>query len=173
MNLKDSIRTIPNWPIDGVMFRDVSTLLQDPDAFRESADQLYERYKDQKIDKIVAIDARGFIHGAILAYKLGVGLVLVRKKGKLPWKTISADYSLEYGSATVEMHQDAVSPGEKVLIVDDLIATGGTAAAAAELVEKLGGDIIEIAFIIELPDLKGRDKLTKYKLFTLVEFEGE
>jgi adenine phosphoribosyltransferase len=173
MNLKDKIRTVPNWPIEGVMFRDITSLLQEPDAFRETCDLLYERYKNMQIDKIVGIDARGFVFGAVLAYKLGVGFVPVRKKGKLPPETVSQDYSLEYGTNTVEIRDDAIQKGEKVLIVDDLIATGGTVSAAAKLVEKLGGEVLECAFIIELPDLKGREMIKNYKIFTLVEFEGE
>ncbi len=172
MSVKDKIRTVPNWPIEGVMFRDITTVLQDPEAFRESIDLFYNRYKDMGIDKIVGIDARGFIFGSVLAYKLNIGLVLVRKKGKLPYDTISAEYSLEYGKDTVEMHKDAIEKGEKVLIVDDLIATGGTVAAAVELVEKLGGDIVECAFLVELPDLKGREKIKEHKIFALTEFAG-
>ncbi len=173
MDLREKIRTVPNWPIEGVMFRDITTLLQDPEAFRESVDRLYDRYKDMEIDKIVGIDARGFIHGAVLAYKLNVGFIPVRKKGKLPYKTVSAEYSLEYGEDVVEMHEDAIKKGEKVLIVDDLIATGGTIAAAAQLVEKLGGEIVECAFMVELPDLNGRDKIKGYNIYTLTEFEGD
>jgi adenine phosphoribosyltransferase len=173
MDLRKKIRTVPNWPIKGVMFRDITTLLQDPEAFRESVDRLYNRYKDVEIDKIVGIDARGFIHGAVLAYKLNVGFIPVRKKGKLPYKTVRAEYSLEYGEDVVEMHEDAIKKGEKVLIVDDLIATGGTIAAAAQLVEKLGGEIVECAFIVELPDLNGREKIKGYNIYTLTEFEGE
>jgi adenine phosphoribosyltransferase len=173
MDLREKIRTVPNWPIEGVMFRDITTLLQDPEAFRESVDRLYNRYKDVEIDKIVGIDARGFIHGAVLAYKLNVGFVPVRKKGKLPYKTVRAEYSLEYGEDVVEMHEDAIKKGEKVLIVDDLIATGGTIAAAAQLVEKLGGEIVECAFMVELPDLNGREKIKGYNIYTLTEFEGE
>ncbi len=173
MSIKDKIRTVPNWPIDGVMFRDITTLLQEPEIFRETCDLFYDRYKDIKIDKIVGIDARGFIFGSVLAYKLNVGFVPVRKKGKLPYKSISASYSLEYGEDVVEMHEDAIEKGEKVLIVDDLIATGGTISAAVELVEKLGGDILECAFVVELPDLKGREKINRHKVFALTEFEGE
>jgi len=173
MSLKDKIRTVPNWPIEGVMFRDITSLLQEPDAFRETCDLLYDRYKDMQIDKVVGIDARGFVFGAVLAYKLGVGFVPVRKKGKLPPETVSEDYSLEYGTNTLEIRDDAIKKGEKVLIVDDLIATGGTVSAAAKLVEKLGGEVLECAFIIELPDLKGREMIKDYKIFTLVEFEGE
>lgn len=173
MDLKNSIRTVPNWPIKGVMFRDLTTLMQDPDAFRRSCDILYDRYKDMKIDKIVGIDARGFVFGAVLAYKMNVGFVPVRKKGKLPHKTVTEEYTLEYGSSVVEMHEDAIRKGEKVLIVDDLIATGGTIAATVSLVEKLGGEVVECAFIVELPDLKGRAKIERHKVFAITEFEGE
>ncbi|MFC1515330.1 adenine phosphoribosyltransferase [Thermodesulfobacteriota bacterium] len=173
MNLKDKIRTVPNWPIEGVMFRDITTLLQDPEAFREACDRLYERYKNTEIDKVVAIDARGFIFGAVLSYKLNVGFVPVRKAGKLPHKTISESYTLEYGENVVEMHEDAIEKGEKILVVDDLIATGGTIGAATRLVEKLGGDIVECVFLVELPDLNGRGKIKDYKFYTLTEFEGD
>ncbi|MFH2129431.1 MAG: adenine phosphoribosyltransferase [bacterium] len=173
MNLKDKIRSIPDWPIKGVIFRDITTVLQDPAAFRESIDLLYERYRSMKIDRIVGIDARGFIFGAVLAYKLNLSFVPVRKKGKLPFKTISAEYDLEYGKDTVEMHADAIEKGDRVLIVDDLIATGGTVAAAVELVEKLGGSVVECAFLVELPDLKGREKIKGVPIFSLMAFEGE
>lgn len=173
MKLKDAIRTVPNWPIEGVMFRDITTLTLNPEAFQETCDAFFERYKNAGLDKIVGIDARGFIFGSVLAYKLGIGFVPVRKKGKLPYQTIQAAYTLEYGESVVEMHEDAISKGEKVIIIDDLIATGGTAAAAVELVEKLGGDIVELAFVIELPDLHGREKIKGYNIFTLTEFEGE
>jgi len=173
MNLKETIRSIPHWPIESVTFRDVTTLMQNPEAFHYACDVLYDRYKDQKIDKIVAIDARGFIFGGVLAYKLNVGFVPVRKKGKLPSSTIQADYTLEYGVNTVEMHDDSILKGERIVIVDDLIATGGTIAAAVKLVEQLGGHIIECAFVVELPDLKGREKISKHAVFSMVEFEGE
>ncbi len=173
MNLKEKIRTVPNWPIKGVMFRDITTLLQDPAAFREACDLLYVRYRDIKVDKVVAIDARGFIFGAVLAYKLNVGFVPVRKAGKLPYKTVRESYTLEYGENVVEMHIDAIQKGEKVLVVDDLIATGGTISAATKLVEKLGGEVVECVFIVELPDLNGKEKIKKYNLYTLTEFEGE
>ncbi len=173
MNLKDKIRTVPHWPIEGVMFRDITTLLEDPEAFKKTCDIFYERYRDIKIDKLVAIDARGFIFGGVLAYKLNVGFVPVRKAGKLPYKTISESYTLEYGENVVEMHIDAIAKGERVLVVDDLIATGGTISAATKLVEKLGGDIVECVFLVELPDLQGREKIKNYKMFTLTEFEGE
>ena len=173
MSIKDKIRTIPNWPIEGVMFRDITTLAIDPEGLREACDAFYDRYKDQSIEKVVGIDARGFIFGSVLAYKMGIGFVPVRKKGKLPYETISAAYTLEYGESIVEMHKDAIAPGEKVIIVDDLIATGGTISAAIQLVEKLGGEIVELAFVIELPDLKGREKIGNHKIFALTEFEGE
>lgn len=173
MNIKDAIRTVPHWPIEGVMFRDITTLLNNPAAFKETCDMFYNRYEDMNIDKIVAIDARGFIFGAVLAYRLNVGFVPVRKKGKLPPETISQEYTLEYGSATVEISDSAITRGDKILIVDDLIATGGTIYAATKLVEKLGGEIVECAFIVELPDLKGREKIKDYPIFTLTEFEGE
>ncbi|NQU65124.1 MAG: adenine phosphoribosyltransferase [SAR324 cluster bacterium] len=173
MNLKDKVRSIPNWPIEGVIFRDITTVLQDPAAFRYSIDLFYDRYKEMQIDKIVGIDARGFIFGAVLAYKLNLGFIPVRKKGKLPHKTISAEYDLEYGKDTVEMHEDAIVKGDRVLVVDDLIATGGTIAAAVELVQKLGGVIVECAFLVELPDLKGREKIGQIPIFSLTAFEGE
>ena len=175
MSIKSKIRTIENYPIDGVMFRDITTLLQDPEGLRESIDQLVNRYKDLKIDKIVAIEARGFILGAPLAYLLNIGLVLIRKPGKLPSQTINQEYKLEYGSDMVEIHIDAIKKGEKVLIVDDLIATGGTAEAAVRLIQKVQGEIVECCFIIDLPDLGGSEKLEKMgqKVFTLCEFEGE
>jgi len=173
MNLREKIRTIPNWPVKGVMFRDITTLLQDPAAFRAACDAFYNRYKDMKIDKVVGIDARGFVFGAVLAYKLGVGFVPVRKKGKLPAKAICKSYSLEYGQDTLEMHADAIEKSERILIVDDLIATGGTISAAIKLVESLGGEVVECAFLVELPDLNGRGQINGHKIFTLTEFEGE
>jgi len=173
MDLKETIRSIKDWPIKGVIFRDLTTLMQDPAAFRESCDILYERYKDMNVDKIVGIDARGFVFGAVLAYKLGIGFIPVRKKGKLPWKTIQETYSLEYGEDTIEIHEDAIEKGEKVIIVDDLIATGGTIGATVKLVNQLGADIIECAFVVELPDLRGRDQIQGCKVFSITEFEGD
>ncbi len=173
MNLKDTIRTIPDWPIKGIMFRDITTLMQNPEAFREACDLLTARYKNLKIDKIAGIDARGFIFGAVLAYKLNIGFIPVRKAGKLPFKTIKESYSLEYGTNEIELHEDAVSKGEKILIIDDLIATGGTVKAAINLIEKLGGIVAECAFVIELPELHGREKLKGYNVFSLIQFEGE
>jgi len=173
MNLKSKIRTVPHWPIEGVMFRDITTLLQDGEAFRYSIDELYNRYKDEKIDVVVGLEARGFIFGSVLAYKLGVGFVPIRKPGKLPAKTISAEFEKEYGKDKMEIHEDAIKKGDKVLIVDDLIATGGTISAAVNLIEKLGGEIVECAFIIDLPDLNGKDKIKGYKIFSMLTFEGE
>ncbi len=173
MNLKETVRSISDWPIEGVIFRDLTTLMSDSEAFRESCDILYERYKKRNIDKIVAIDARGFVFGAVLAYKLGIGFIPVRKKGKLPGKTIEESYNLEYGSGTLEIHKDAISKGNRVVIVDDLIATGGTVGATVQLVKKLGADIIECAFLIELPDLRGREKIEGCEVFAIMEFEGD
>lgn len=173
IDLKNAIRSIPDFPIKGIIFRDITTLMQNPEALREACNQFYNRYKNEKIDKVVGIDARGFVFGAVLAYLLDVGFIPVRKKGKLPFEAISEKYSLEYGTAEVEIHKDAIAKGERVVIIDDLIATGGTVAAAIKLVEALGGEIVECAFVVELPDLKGRQKIKDKKIFTLVEFEGE
>ena len=175
MSIKSKIRTIENYPINGVMFRDITTLLKDPDGLRESINKLVDRYKDLNIDKVVAIESRGFIIGAPLAYLLNLGLVLIRKPGKLPAETINQDYELEYGTDRIEVHLDAIEKGEKVLIVDDLIATGGTAETTVRLVQKMKGDIVECCFIIDLPDIGGRDRLENMglKVFTLCEFEGE
>ena len=173
--LKQKIRTVPHWPKQGVMFRDITTLLRDAVGFKRMLDLLQERYKNFKIDKIVGIESRGFIIGAPLADRLGVGFVPIRKKGKLPAATISEEYELEYGKDKIEMHLDALLPGEKVLLVDDLIATGGTALAACKLIKKAGGVVSECCFVVDLPDLGGKKKLESagYKSFALVEFEGE
>lgn len=172
--IKNKIRTIPDWPKPGIMFRDITTLLQDSEGFRKAIDKLYDRYKNKNIDVIAAIESRGFIIGGILAYKLGVSFVPIRKKGKLPYKTVSEEYELEYGTDKIEMHIDAIEDGDNVILIDDLIATGGTAFAACNLIEKLGGNIVEAAFIIGLPELNGIEKLKeKYSVYTLVDFEGE
>jgi adenine phosphoribosyltransferase len=175
MTIKSRIRTVPHYPKQGVMFRDITTLLKDPVGFRITINELVNRYKGSRIDKIAGIEARGFIIGAALAFQLGVGFVPVRKKGKLPAETIGHDYELEYGSDRIEMHVDAVSQGDRILLVDDLIATGGTAEAAVKLIEKMGGKIIECCFVIDLPDLGGRKRLEKHgqKVFALCEFEGD
>ena len=171
--IKSKVRSIPDWPIKGVIFRDITTLLLDPPAFKSICTIFYDRYVDEKIDKIVGIDARGFLFGSVLAYKLDIGMIPIRKNGKLPYNTISESYTLEYGEEVIEIHEDAIRKGEKVVIIDDLMATGGTISAAANLVEKLGGDIFECAFVLELPDLNGRKKLGDRKVFSIVEFEGE
>jgi adenine phosphoribosyltransferase len=171
--LENSIRNIPDFPKPGILFRDVTTLIQNKSAFKKSIDLLAKKYKGKKIDKVVGVEARGFIFGAALAHKLGSGFVPVRKKGKLPYKTISATYELEYGTDTLEIHKDAITRGEKVLIIDDLLATGGTVNAVVELVKQLQGKIIGIGFIIELVDLHGRDKLKDYPLYSLIKFCGE
>jgi len=175
MSIKSKIRTIENYPIKGVMFRDITTLLKDPEGLRDSINKLVDRYKDLNIDKIVAIESRGFIIGSPLAYLLNVGLVLIRKPGKLPAETIDQDYKLEYGTDRIEVHVDAIEEGEKVLVVDDLIATGGTAEATVRLVQKMKADIVECCFIIDLPDIGGRSRLENMgqKVFTLCEFKGE
>ena len=175
MSIKSHIRTIKNYPIKGVMFRDITTLLNNSEGFRAAIDEFVNRYKNVKIDKIVAIESRGFIIAAPLAYLLNVGLVLIRKPGKLPFNTIDQDYELEYGTDRIEVHTDAINKGDKVLIVDDLIATGGTAEATVKLVKKMHGEIIECCFVIDLPDIGGRARLENMgqKVFTLCEFEGE
>lgn len=171
-SIKSKIRTVPHWPKEGIMFRDITTLLQDPDGFRQTIDILYKRYKDQKIDKVIGIESRGFIFGAPLAYLLNCGFVPIRKPGKLPAECESEEYTLEYGTDKIEIHKDAIKKGERVVIVDDLIATAGTASAARNLVKKLGGKLVECAFIVELVDLNGRDKLKGENIYSIVEFRG-
>ncbi|MBI2135290.1 adenine phosphoribosyltransferase [Candidatus Woesearchaeota archaeon] len=175
MTIKSRIRTVPNWPKKGVMFRDITTLLKDPVGLRLSIDDFLKRYKKIDIDIIVGIDSRGFILGGALAYLLGKGFVPVRKKGKLPAATEKQEYQLEYGTDSLEIHKDAISKGQKVLIMDDLIATGGTAIATAQLVRKLGGKVVEFAFIVELPDLGGTKKLKEkgFDYYAQVSFEGD
>ena len=175
MPIKTLIRTVPHYPKQGVMFRDITTLLKDPVGFRVTINEFVHRYTSARIDKVAAIEARGFIIGAALAYQLGVGFVPIRKKGKLPDKTIGHDYELEYGFDRVEMHVDAISKGDRVLVVDDLIATGGTAEAAIRLVEKMSGEVVECCFVIDLPDLGGAKRLReqKHKVFSLCDFEGD
>ena len=174
-SIKNKIRTIPDFPKPGVMFRDVTTLFKDSQGLQDTINVFYNRYKNEQIDKIAAIESRGFILGGSLAEKLECGFVPIRKKGKLPHETISQEYSLEYGTDSVEIHKDAIKSGEKVLLIDDLIATGGTAEASARLVERLGGQIHECAFVVDLPELKGKEKLlqTGKNVFTVVEFEGK
>jgi adenine phosphoribosyltransferase len=174
MDIKSVIRTIPDYPKPGIMFRDVTTLFGNARAFRTTVDQLVQPYAGTRIDKVVGIEARGFILAGAVAHQLSVGFVPVRKKGKLPWRTISQTYDLEYGTDTVEIHEDAVVLGENVLLVDDLIATGGTAEAAIRLVERVGAHVVGCSFIIDLPELKGRARLEKLgkRVLSLVEFEG-
>ncbi len=173
--IKSKIRTVPNWPKEGIMFRDITTLLKDAEGFKQTLDLLYEHHKDTGIDFIVGIESRGFIIGSALAYRLGIGFVPIRKKGKLPAETESEEYELEYGTDKIEIHKDAIPVGAKVLLVDDLIATGGTALAACNLLKKLGADVLECSVIINLPELGGKKKLEDagYKVFNLIEFEGE
>ena len=171
--LEKSIRSIPDFPKKGILFRDVTTLIQNKAAFKKSGDLLAKKYKGKGFDKVVGVEARGFIFGAAVAHKIGAGFVPVRKKGKLPFKTIATTYELEYGTDTLEIHQDAISAGEKVLIIDDLLATGGTVKAVVELIKQLGGKVAGIGFVIELVDLKGKDKFQEYPIYSLVKFKGE
>lgn len=175
MNIHSLIRTIPDYPKPGIQFRDITTLLKDPAGFRATIDALVERYRDRKITKVAGTEARGFIFGAPLAYALGVGFVPVRKQGKLPGKTTGHEYALEYGNDRIEIHDDAIEADDQVLVIDDLLATGGTAQATAMLVRALGGSVIECAFVVDLPDLGGRARLEKMGLpvFALCEFAGE
>lgn len=169
-DLKNYIRSIPDFPKKGILFRDITTLLNNKDMFKEVIDVLAKRYRDKKIDAVVAIESRGFIFGGAMAYKLGVAMIPVRKKGKLPHKTLRATYSLEYGEDTVEIHEDAFQPGARVLLIDDLLATGGTMSAVIQLVKKLKGVIVEIAFIIELTDLKGSTRLKDFPVYSMVKY---
>lgn len=174
--VKSKIRTIPNWPKPGIMFRDITSLLLDPEGLALTIGTFVARYEKKGITKIVGIEARGFITGAALAFQLGVGFVPIRKKGKLPGPTVKQEYALEYGTDIIEIHEDAILPGDKVLIMDDLVATGGTLGAAIQLVQELGGEIYEAGVIINLPDLNG-SKLIKEKfgvdVYSICEFEGE
>lgn len=174
MNIKEAVRTIPDHPKPGIMFRDITTLLGNARAFRTVVDQLVQPYAGIRIDKVVGIEARGFILGGAVAHQLSVGFAPVRKKGKLPWRTVSADYALEYGTDTMEMHADALQRDDQVLIVDDLIATGGTALAAVQLIRELGARPVGASFVIELPELGGAQKLRDLGLSVeaLCAFEG-
>lgn len=168
--LKSKVRSIPDWPQKGIIFRDITPVLEDKKLFRFLINELAKPYKQKKIDKIVGIDARGFILASALAYKLKTGLAIVRKKGKLPFKTVRKKYTLEYATETLEIHKDAVKAGEKILLCDDLLATGGTMKTTADVVQKLGGKIVDILFFIELENLKGRRKLKGYKIKSLIKF---
>ena len=175
MNIQSLIRTIPDYPKPGIQFRDITTLLKDADGFRSTIDQFVERYRGRDITKIAGTEERGFLFGAPLAYALGVGFVPVRKQGKLPGESMGHDYELEYGTDRIEIHHGAIEAGERILIVDDLLATGGTAQAAATLVQKMGGKVVECAFLVDLPDIGGRRRLENEGLpvFALCEFEGD
>jgi adenine phosphoribosyltransferase len=169
-NLIELIRDVPDFPVPGILFRDITTLLKDGEAFAQSIDELTEKLRPYNLNKIMAIESRGFIFGAPIAYKLGIGFVPVRKLGKLPADTVTAEYELEYGSNTVEMHRDAISPGERVAIVDDLLATGGTTRATIDLVEQLEGKVVAVAFLIELTELGAREYLEGYDIITLIRY---
>jgi adenine phosphoribosyltransferase len=171
MELASLIRDVPDFPMKGILFRDITTLIKDARAFREVIDRLADRYATEGVDVVVAIESRGFIFGAPLAYKLGAGFVPVRKSGKLPANSISESYTLEYGSNTLEMHQDAIQPGQRVLVVDDLLATGGSARATINLAERLGAKVMGVAFLIELKALHGCDKLQGYDVLALIEYD--
>jgi len=168
--LKNIIRDVPDFPKKGIVFKDITTLLQDATSYQRMVDLMSHRYVGQRIDKVVGVEARGFIIGSALAYKLGAGVVLVRKPGKLPSETFSKSYELEYGTDTLEIHRDAIKPGEKILIADDLLATGGTMTAVVDLVQSMGGEIVECCFMAELDFLKGRDKLPAGKVYSLLHF---
>jgi len=174
MDLKDYIRNVPNFPVEGIQFKDITTLAKIHAAFKESCDRIINHYRDKGINKVAAIEARGYVWGGVIAYQLGAGFILIRKPGKLPYKTITETYELEYGTDTIEMHIDAIEEGDKVLLFDDLLATGGTAKAAVELIEKAGGIVVGVAFVIELTgNLHGRDKLEGYDLLSLVKIPVE
>ena len=170
MDLKKTIREIKDFPKEGIDFKDITTLMQDGDAFKYTIDQFVNELKDQNIDIIVGPEARGFLMGTPVAYALGVGFVPVRKPGKLPYETESYEYGLEYGTDVLEIHKDAIKPGQRVAIVDDLLATGGTMEAAAKLIEKLGGEVVSMQFLIELESLEGREKLSKYNVNSLLQY---
>ena len=172
-NLKDYVRTIPNFPEEGVMFRDVTTVLQDPDGLKLAIDGMQGKIANLEFDVIVGAESRGFLFGMPLAYNLNKAFVPVRKKGKLPAETISESYNIEYGQATLEIHKDAIKPGQKVVIVDDLIATGGTLEAIIKLVERLGGEVVRICCLIDLPELGGKEKIKDYEVDTVIAFEGK
>lgn len=170
MDLKRYIRDIPDFPQKGVMFRDITTLLKDPEPFKYVIDTVVDKYKNEKIDKLVSVEARGYIFGGAIAYMFNCGFVPVRKPGKLPAETVSLEYTLEYGKNTIEMHKDAIDPGERVLVFDDVLATGGTVQATCKLIEQLGGKVVGCVFISDLTYLKGSEKLKDYEVFSLVQY---
>ncbi len=165
------IRNVPDFPVKGIQFKDITTLIQDGELFAQTIDYMYNPFPDKDIEKIAAVEARGFIFGAALSYKLNVGFVPIRKPGKLPAETVVEEYELEYGKDSIEIHADAIKKGERVLLIDDLLATGGTAAASARLVKKLGGDIVGYSFLVELTELKGRELLKDYEVHSLIKFD--
>lgn len=171
--VEDYVRSIPDFPEEGIIFRDVTSVIQDPDGLQLAIDGLLDMLKDVEFDVVVGLESRGFIFGVPVAYSRHKGFVPVRKKGKLPCETISAKYELEYGTAEIEMHVDAIKPGQKVVIIDDLIATGGTVEACVKLVEQLGGQVVKICFLMELAGLKGRDKLAGYETASVITYEGK
>lgn len=173
MELKKLIRDVPNFPKSGIIFKDITTLLKDPTGLRTAADNLYNLVKYKGITKVAGIESRGFILGSVLAEKFNVGFIPIRKPGKLPSEKIAASYSLEYGTDSIEIHKDAIAPGDKVLLHDDLLATGGTMEAAVKLIEQLGGEVVQISFIIELDFLNGREKLKKYDVQSLIHYDAE
>ena len=168
--IKNTIRDVPDFPIPGIIFKDITPVLLNPEAFAACVEGFAERYRDMKIDVIAAVESRGFLFGAPLAKELGIGMAIVRKPGKLPGDTIETSYDLEYGSATLQLHKDAVQPGQRVLVIDDLLATGGTAAAAGSLIAQLGGEVVEQAFVVELSFLAGRKALGDVPIFALVTY---
>jgi len=170
MDLREYIRDVPDFPKEGIIFKDITTLISNGDAFKYAVDKMIEPFKEESIDRIIGIESRGFLFGGAMAYILGTGVNIARKPGKLPWKTIREEYSLEYGTNALEIHMDAVKEGEKILIVDDLLATGGTALAVAKLVERLGGSVVGFSFLIELTFLNGRKKLEGYKVHSVIEY---
>ncbi len=170
MRLQDTIREVPDFPKKGILFYDITTLAKDPPAFRQAIDQLAEHYRDRPVDLVVSVEARGFIFGAALAYKLGAGFVPVRKPGKLPAEKVRVEYALEYGTDAMEIHKDAIAPGQRVLVFDDVLATGGTIAAAIDLVKRLGGAVIGTAFLIDLTFLNGKQKIGDYQVFSLIQY---
>jgi adenine phosphoribosyltransferase len=173
MELKDFVTTIPDFPKPGIMFRDITTVVSSPEGLKMSIDQMVDQLKNIDFDLVAGSESRGFVFGTPVAYALGKGFVLVRKKGKLPRETISQEYDLEYGTATLEMHKDAIKPGDRVVIVDDLIATGGTTEAMIKMIERLGGKVVKICFVMELAGLGGRDRLKGYDVTSLIRYEGK
>ncbi len=171
--LKSTIRSVPDFPKKGIVFRDITTLLKDPEALKQVVDHFQEEYNDKNITKVVSVESRGFIFGAALAYKLDAGFVPIRKKGKLPAETIQQEYELEYGTDAMEIHADAIQPGDRIVVHDDLLATGGTIEAACKLVERLQGEIVGLSFLIELSFLQGRQRISKYPIQTLITYDSE